>query len=61
MNQANLIKLGPADSAVKYVEVIGGPESVVKKGQQAFDKSEYRCGALSGHFLDQDEYLEFKA
>ncbi len=42
MNPANLNKLSPADSAVKYVKLMGGSKQVLKQAKLAFEQGEYR-------------------
>jgi alkyl sulfatase BDS1-like metallo-beta-lactamase superfamily hydrolase len=42
MNPANLNKLSPKDSAVKYVKLMGGADKVLKQAQKAFEQGEYR-------------------
>jgi alkyl sulfatase BDS1-like metallo-beta-lactamase superfamily hydrolase len=42
MNPANLNKLSPADSAIKYVTLMGGAEQVLKQAKAAFERGEYR-------------------
>jgi alkyl sulfatase BDS1-like metallo-beta-lactamase superfamily hydrolase len=40
-NPATLIPLSPADSAPLYVEMMGGAENIMTKGQELFDAGEY--------------------
>ncbi|PSW05731.1 alkyl/aryl-sulfatase [Photobacterium lipolyticum] len=40
-NPATLIPLSPRDSAPLYVEMMGGGDNIIKKGQELFDKGEY--------------------
>ncbi|MGF1756729.1 MBL fold metallo-hydrolase [Photobacterium sagamiensis] len=40
-NPATLIPLSPRDSAPLYVEMMGGADNIIKKGQELFDKGEY--------------------
>ncbi|KEQ16972.1 beta-lactamase [Endozoicomonas numazuensis] len=42
MNPANLNPLPTAEESVKFVEYMGGIESIVAKAQKDFDKGEYR-------------------
>jgi alkyl sulfatase BDS1-like metallo-beta-lactamase superfamily hydrolase len=41
-NPATLIPLSPKDSAPLYVEMMGGAEKIMKKGQELFDQGKYR-------------------
>ena len=41
-NPATLIPLSPSDSAPLYVEMMGGPEKIVAKGQELYDAGKYR-------------------
>lgn len=41
-NPANLDPLPPAESAVRYVEYMGGADAILKKARASFDKGEYR-------------------
>ncbi|MBW2670042.1 MAG: MBL fold metallo-hydrolase, partial [Deltaproteobacteria bacterium] len=41
-NPATLIPLSPKDSAPLYVEMMGGAEKIIKKGQELFDQGKYR-------------------
>jgi alkyl sulfatase BDS1-like metallo-beta-lactamase superfamily hydrolase len=41
-NPANLYPLPPEESAKKYVEFMGGPQAVIAKARESFDKGEYR-------------------
>ena len=40
-NPTNLIPLSPADSAPLYVEMMGGAEKILARGQQLFDEGAY--------------------
>ncbi|MEE9473525.1 MAG: alkyl sulfatase dimerization domain-containing protein, partial [Acidimicrobiia bacterium] len=40
-NPATLIPLSPADSAPRYVEMMGGAKKIMAKGQALFDEGEY--------------------
>lgn len=52
MNPANLNKLSPADSAVKYVAMMGGAENILQQAKQSFDDGEYRWVAeLVNHLV----------
>jgi len=52
MNPANLNKLSPADSSVKYVEMMGGADNILAKAKQAYDLGEYRWVAeLVNHLV----------
>jgi len=56
-NPANLNPLSPAESGKKYVEMMGGAETIITKAQSWFDKGEYRWVAqLLNHvvFADPD-------
>lgn len=44
-NPANLNPLPPAESAKRYLELMGGADKVVAAAQTAFDKGEYRWAA----------------
>jgi len=44
-NPANLNPLPPADSAKRYLALIGGADKAVAAAQQAYDKGEYRWAA----------------
>lgn len=44
-NPANLNPLPPVDSGKRYVQFMGGAESVLAKAQASFDKGEYRWTA----------------
>jgi len=51
-NPANLNKLSPTESSVKYVELIGGAEKVLTQANKAFEKGEYRWVAeLLNHLI----------
>ncbi len=41
-NPATLMPLSPKDSAPLYVEMMGGVEKIMKKGQELFDQGKYR-------------------
>ena len=41
-NPATLAPLSPADSAPLYVEMMGGPDPILNKGQRLYDSGEYR-------------------
>jgi alkyl sulfatase BDS1-like metallo-beta-lactamase superfamily hydrolase len=41
-NPTTLIPLSPEDSAPLYVEMMGGSEKIIKRGQQLFDEGKYR-------------------
>ena len=41
-NPATLIPLSPRDSAPLYVEMMGGAEPIIKKGQELYDQGKYR-------------------
>ncbi len=41
-NPATLIPLSPADSAPLYVEMMGGAQAIVDKGEDLFDEGKYR-------------------
>lgn len=41
-NPANLNKLSPAESSIKYVELMGGADNILDKAEIAFNKGEYR-------------------
>ena len=40
-NPANLIPLSPYESAPLYVEMMGGATTIIKKGEELYDKGEY--------------------
>ena len=44
-NPAHLNPLPPVDAATRYVEFMGGADSVLTKAQESFDKGEYRWTA----------------
>jgi alkyl sulfatase BDS1-like metallo-beta-lactamase superfamily hydrolase len=51
-NPANLNPLPPAESAVKYVQMMGGAENILLAAQQDFDNGEYRWVAqLLNHLV----------
>jgi alkyl sulfatase BDS1-like metallo-beta-lactamase superfamily hydrolase len=62
-NPANLDPLPPADTAVRYVELMGGAPVVLAKAQEAFDRGEYRWVAeLLNHLVfAQPNNIEAKA
>ena len=41
-NPATLIPLSPADSAPLYVEMMGGTDNIISKGQSLFNEGEYK-------------------
>jgi len=41
-NPANLHQLPPVEASKRYVEYMGGPEAVLAKARQSFEKGEYR-------------------
>lgn len=41
-NPANLNKLSPAESSIKYVELMGGANNILLQAKKAFNKGEYR-------------------
>jgi alkyl sulfatase BDS1-like metallo-beta-lactamase superfamily hydrolase len=41
-NPTTLIPLSPEDSAPLYVEMMGGSEKIIKRGQQLFNEGKYR-------------------
>jgi len=51
-NPATLNPLPPVEVAAKYVAAMGGPDSVMKLGREAFQKGDYRWGAeLVNHLV----------
>ncbi|WP_211210611.1 alkyl/aryl-sulfatase [Hahella ganghwensis] len=51
-NPANLDPLPPAQSAEKYVKAMGGAESVLKQGREAYSNGDYRWAAeLLNHLV----------
>ena len=44
-NPANLHPLPPREESMKYVEFMGGPDSVLKKAHSSYNKGEYRWAA----------------
>jgi len=51
-NPANLNKLSPANSSVKYMELMGGADNVLLQANKAFQKGEYRWVAeLLNHLI----------
>jgi len=54
-NPANLHKLPPEESAKRYVEHMGGADSVLGKARKAFDDGEYRWAAeILNHLVFSD-------
>lgn len=52
MNPANLNKLSPQDSAIKYVDMMGGASAVISAAQKSFSAGEYRWTAeLLNHLI----------
>ncbi len=45
-NPAHLDPLPPRDSGTKYVEAMGGRAEVLRKGQEAFERGDYRWAAM---------------
>ena len=41
-NPATLVPLSPSDSAPLYVEMMGGAEKIIKKGQELYEQGKYR-------------------
>ncbi len=51
-NPANLNKLSPSESSVKYVELMGGANNILSQANKAFKKGEYRWVAeLLNHLI----------
>ena len=50
-NPATLHELPPVDASKKYVEFMGGPDAVLKKAKQAYDKGDYRWVAQVVHHV----------
>ncbi len=51
-NPANLHALPPTEAGIKYVEFMGGPDSVISKAQRSYDKGEYRwVGMVLNHLV----------
>jgi alkyl sulfatase BDS1-like metallo-beta-lactamase superfamily hydrolase len=51
-NPANLDQLSPTESSVKYVELMGGADTIIKQATKAFKKGEYRWVAqLLNHVI----------
>lgn len=51
-NPANLNKLSPTESSVKYIELMGGAKNVLTQAKKAFEKGEYRWVAeLLNHLI----------
>jgi alkyl sulfatase BDS1-like metallo-beta-lactamase superfamily hydrolase len=44
-NPAHLDPLPPTESAARYVSAMGGAEAVLRVGQEAYDRADYRWGA----------------
>ncbi|TCL72658.1 alkyl sulfatase dimerization domain-containing protein [Rhizobium sp. BK251] len=55
LNPATLVPLSPEDSAPLYIEMMGGAGKVMAKGQELFDKGEYR---LATEILNKLVYAE---
>jgi alkyl sulfatase BDS1-like metallo-beta-lactamase superfamily hydrolase len=54
-NPANLEPLVPVESAARYVEFMGGAESVLEKARESFERGEYRWVAeVVGHVVFND-------
>ena len=54
-NPANLHPHPPEAAGARYVEAMGGPEAVMRAGQAAFDRGDYRWVAeLVGHLVFSD-------
>lgn len=45
-NPANLDPLPPAEAAVRYVEYMGGAQTVTRRAREAFERGEYRWVAM---------------
>ncbi len=65
-NPANLDPLPPAQSAIRYVELMGGAKNILKQAKSAFDQGEYRWVAeLLNHLVfaepDSDEAKQLLA
>ncbi|MGF1727004.1 alkyl/aryl-sulfatase [Photobacterium nomapromontoriensis] len=54
-NPATLIPLSPRDSAPLYVEMMGGADNILKKGQELYDKGEY---LMASEILNKLVYAE---
>lgn len=50
-NPANLHALPPVEASVKYVEYMGGAESILEKAQRDYDKGEYRWVGMALNHL----------
>jgi alkyl sulfatase BDS1-like metallo-beta-lactamase superfamily hydrolase len=51
-NPAHLDPLPPSDAAPRYVALMGGAETVLRKAQEAFDGGQYRwCAELLDHLV----------
>lgn len=64
-NPANLNKLSPAESSIKYVELMGGANNILLQAKKAFNKGEYRWVAeILNHLIfaqpenDKAKYLQ---
>ncbi len=54
-NAANLEPLPPEDAAARYVEMMGGADTIVDRGREAFDAGDYRWVAqLVNHVVFAD-------
>lgn len=54
-NPAHLHPLPPVDAAKRYVEFMGGPDSVLRKARECFDRGEYRWVAeVVNHLVFSD-------
>jgi len=54
-NPANLDPLPPVEAGQRYVELAGGPESLLQRAQAAFDEGDYRWAAeLLSHLVFAD-------
>ncbi len=62
-NPANLNPLPPEEAAVRYVEFMGGGDSLLKKARESFDKGEYRWVAevLNHLVFAEPDNLQAKA
>lgn len=56
-NPATLVPLSPAESAPLYVEMMGGSNKIIARGQQLYDKGEY---LLASEILNKLIYAEPK-
>ena len=50
-NPANLHKHPPVEAGKRYVELAGGPDKLLAKVQEAYDKGDYRWAAEIGNHL----------